>query len=239
MFKKVTEQEIKDAFTELLANNGETTSKDVKDHLRDEGFWVYQKEVSDLLNQVFEELGTTRVNNGGYYVYTPIEVDDDFYGENYEDKDIVDDAPVGDFYGKGQQQNYGQSDKDGDTEPVTGCTTTIFLDNEEDDTEKTKKGKILGDTCTIGTGTWALPIEFDGIRHDLFVSVHNDIIGFGHLVYEVRTPKQQTYYLYSPEYDIITRHRAIYYVWKVLSNEIDGTLKYNQLRSNKAYPSFK
>lgn len=227
MNKKATEQEIKDAFIELLDKNGETTSKDVKDLLRSEGFWIYQKEVSDLLGQVYNELGTERTNNGEYYVYTPIVEDDDaflddFYGQDYEDEDIV--------------------DEDDETEQViksvTGYTSSIF-DNTQflggiSDDEKVKKGKILGDTITIGVGTYVLPVEYDGKRNDLFVSTHNDLHGFGTLVYEVRT-NNRVFYLYSPDADIITRHRAIYYVWKVINQEIDEFLKYKELRSTKLY----
>ena len=84
MYNKLTENDIKDAFLKLINENGETSTKEVKDYLRNQGFWVFQSTVKDFIDANFEELGTERTHNGKYNVYTLSQEDD-----NDEDDDDV------------------------------------------------------------------------------------------------------------------------------------------------------
>ena len=74
--RQITDQDIKDAFLILINQNGTTSTKEVKEYLRSEGFWVFQSQVSQVINDSFQSLNTERVSNGIYFEYSLVEVDD-------------------------------------------------------------------------------------------------------------------------------------------------------------------
>lgn len=91
MYNKLTENDIKDAFLKLINENGETSTKEVKDYLRNQGFWVFQSTVKDFIDANFEELGTERTHNGKYNVYTLSQEDDNDEDDEYDDTFVYDD----------------------------------------------------------------------------------------------------------------------------------------------------
>lgn len=88
MYKKLTETDIKEVFLNLLSENGSTTNKEVKDKLRENGFWAFQQTVKNYIDTNFQDLGADRNFNGSYNVYTLSDEDDDvFYDKDDEDDD--------------------------------------------------------------------------------------------------------------------------------------------------------
>lgn len=108
-------------------------------------------------------------------------------------------------------------------------------DNSEmnDTTVNVKKPKIIEQPNMLDDDIYKLIIEFEGKQNALIVSTENDLVDCGDLVYKVSDMKGNNWYLYSQDKDMITRHRAIYYVWKVVSQEYDQFVKYREFRSKK------
>lgn len=74
--RQITDQDIKDAFLILINQNGTTSTKEVKEYLRNDGFWVFQSQVSQVINDSFQSLNTERVSNGTYFEYSLVDDDD-------------------------------------------------------------------------------------------------------------------------------------------------------------------
>ena len=68
--KNLTENEIKNAFIKLIAEDGQTTTKDVKEHLRGLGFYATQSTIKNYIDRNFESLNLDRTSNGRYNTYT-------------------------------------------------------------------------------------------------------------------------------------------------------------------------
>ena len=101
----------------------------------------------------------------------------------------------------------------------------ISEDEDEPKSSVTIKSKIIGYPELVDDNeTYELTIEYNGNKTKLFVSKVPYLKSIS-LVYEVRT-KDGTWYLYSEEPNIITRHNAIYYVWRVINSEYDNLIKY-------------
>lgn len=64
-------KDVQEVFEELLNQNGNVTSKEVKDELRERGFWAIQAQVSSFIKQNYKIWGTTIQYNGQYNVYIP------------------------------------------------------------------------------------------------------------------------------------------------------------------------
>lgn len=97
--RQITDQDIKDAFLILINQNGTTSTKEVKEYLRSEGFWVFQSQVSQVINDSFQSLNTERVSNGIYFEYSLVEVDDtddDDDDDTDDDDDDDDDDDIDD-----------------------------------------------------------------------------------------------------------------------------------------------
>lgn len=69
MGKTVTNQDIKDAFFLLIEEEGSTSNMEVKEYLRDQGFWVFQQTVRDFIDDNYQSMGLERTNNGRYNIY--------------------------------------------------------------------------------------------------------------------------------------------------------------------------
>lgn len=67
--KTLTNKNIEETFVELLNECGKTTSKDVKEKLREKDFYALQSVVSDVLKNVYEIFGAEREYNGQYFLY--------------------------------------------------------------------------------------------------------------------------------------------------------------------------
>lgn len=215
MFKTPTSQEITDKAIELIELNGLTTNLEIKTALRKEGFWVFQSDVSKAMNENYETVGLELSNNGNFNTYfkaTPITSDDE------------DDDGLEPYITSTNEQD----DEDTIVEPEDEVET-------EPEVEKTKKSKIIGDPEFVGTNTYLLAISHEGVENDLIISSEDNLPkSFGTLVYEVKSKNGgDNWYLYSSNKDIITRHKAIYYVWKVLNFGVDSAILYSELRSTK------
>ena len=75
-------ENVQEVFCELLERNGEVTSKEVKDELRNRGFWAIQAQVSWCVKSHYKDWGAILHYNGKYNVYLP------------EDAEEEDDMPV-------------------------------------------------------------------------------------------------------------------------------------------------
>lgn len=217
MFKTIKREDVKEVLISLLDANGTTSSLDVKRELRKRGFWATQSNVSQLLSNVYTEVqDVVRTNNGSYFEYSyEIEDKDSVVGDNYSD------IP-----------NFGGSS--------TGLTFSFGSDEDcecdnEDVKPKNIKSKVVDSPKLIGDDTYQLTIEHDENTVKIVVSCNPGLRGFGSVIYEVRTtnPYDYNWYLYSTNEDFITRHKAIYYTWKVLNSEVNNLLAYADLRSTK------
>jgi len=67
--KTLDRSEIKDVFNELLEENSQTTSKEVKEELRNRGFWATQAIVGVALQEISDEQDIVWDFNGVYRTY--------------------------------------------------------------------------------------------------------------------------------------------------------------------------
>jgi hypothetical protein len=190
MYTRVTEQDILDAFIALINENGSTTSQDVKQKLRNDGFWVFQDTISSVLRDNYSALNFGRNFNGKFFTYTEPELEAEDDTEDDEDLSVV------------------STD------------------------QKPKRGKILGEPTMLDADIYSLKVSHNDKTFELVITDDKNLEDHGVLVYEIIT-KDNTWYLYASDPSIITRHRAIYYVWKVISQEYDGFVAYADLRSKK------
>ena len=219
MFKTIKREDVKEVLVNLLDTNGTTSALDVKRELRKRGFWATQGNVSQLLSDVYTEIqDVVRTNNGLYFEYAyKIEDEDSVVGDNYSD--------IPNFGGSfsGSTMNFGSDYDDDDDDD----------DEEEDVKPKNIKSKVIDGPKLVGDDTYQLTIEHNGSTVKLIISDKLGLRGLGEILYEVRTKGLDYWFLYSTNSDIITRHKAIYYVWKVLNIGIDSSVSYADLRSTK------
>lgn len=77
MIKILEKEDVKEVFYNLLENNGEVTSKEVKDELRNRGFWAIQAQVSWIIKSNYKDWGAILRYNGKFNVYLPKDTEDD------------------------------------------------------------------------------------------------------------------------------------------------------------------
>ena len=70
MKKNLNKNSILYATLHLIDANGETTTMEVKNRLRAEGFFAKQKEVSETMNDFVEGMGLSYSDNGQYRTYS-------------------------------------------------------------------------------------------------------------------------------------------------------------------------
>ncbi len=210
MFKNITEQDVKDTLIKLIDEKGCTSALEVKKSLRKDGFWALQNEISELLGQVHREAGVIRTNNGSYFIYEyeTLQTSDLDLDEDENEEDDVVSATVDAF-----------------TNFIDGLTSVPAI----------PKSKIISEPEMLSEDNYELTISHDGKNVRLVISDSPNLKNSGTLVYEVRGGNGYTWYLYSEDKDINTRHKAIYYVWKVISQEYDGFLAYADMRSTKLF----
>ena len=66
----LTKDAVYDVAMELMKNTGSTTSLEVKEELRKKDYWALQKEVSNMLQELCDEHGWDKNNNGTFNVYS-------------------------------------------------------------------------------------------------------------------------------------------------------------------------
>lgn len=77
MLSILNNKNVQDVFCELLERNGEVTSKEVKDELRNRGFWALQAYVSWCIKSNYKDWGAILQYNGKYNIYFPEKVEED------------------------------------------------------------------------------------------------------------------------------------------------------------------
>lgn len=77
MLKILEKEDVKEVFCNLLENNGEVTSKEVKDELRNRGFWAIQAQVSWFIKSNYKDWGAILHYNGKFNVYLPEDAEED------------------------------------------------------------------------------------------------------------------------------------------------------------------
>jgi hypothetical protein len=65
----LTKQAVKDAAEQLMNQNGQTTTLEVKTALRSQGYFAKQEAVSVLMDELCQELSWEFVYNGTFRVY--------------------------------------------------------------------------------------------------------------------------------------------------------------------------
>lgn len=75
--KILEKKDVQEVFERLLNQNGKVTSKEVKDELREMGFWAIQAQVASFIRQNHEDWGTIVNYNGQYNIYVPAYFKDD------------------------------------------------------------------------------------------------------------------------------------------------------------------
>lgn len=221
MFKKFTEEDVKNALTGLLNENENATALDVKRVLRKNGFWAFQTDVAKTIRENYSNWGLVKYDNGIFNTYS--------YPSPDEIEDEVNDEPdsiVGDNYSSLPYTMSGNSS--------TGSTLNFGFLSKKSTTPTASRSKIVKEPVMLDDDMYQLTIEHNGKKIKLVVSNSNTLTTVGTLVYEVRTPNSN-WYLYSEDKNFITRHKAIYYVWKVISQEYDGFLAYADIRSTKMF----
>lgn len=68
-YKQLTVNDVEGVADELLAANGQTTTLDIKNRLRDEGFWAVQYDVANSMYLLWEARGWHWTFNGTYRIY--------------------------------------------------------------------------------------------------------------------------------------------------------------------------
>jgi hypothetical protein len=247
MFKKLTEQDVQDAIIELIEANETATALDVKKSLRKSGFWALQANVSKIIRDNYSKWGLEKENNGVFNTYTYAISSDYDEGGIYDDdgNEIAvydDDDDEGCVYDDDEGCVY-----DDDDESIFGCCATSGQlnrhttddDDEPEPVRKLEYGKVIEGPKMLSSDTYQLVIipSYNSSSDEaikLVVSNRNKIVNAGTLVYEVRAGKD-SWYLYSENPNVITRHKAIYYVWRVVSQEYNGFLDYADMRSTKLW----
>lgn len=67
--KPLTKQAVRDAAEALFTENGQTTTLDVKNRLRTNGYFALQQEVSVLMDELSQELSWEFMHNGAFRIY--------------------------------------------------------------------------------------------------------------------------------------------------------------------------
>jgi len=203
MFKKVTDQNVKDVFESLIEENGTTTTVDVKSTLRKKGFWVFQSTVSEIMDRIYKDLGFDRTNNGLYYTYfKPLATSDD---EN-EDND----------------------DNDEDDDDDDNATLD---DSSVQKSPKSVKSTVISMYSDTTRNAYVITLKHEGNHFTVNISLDSKFQSLTP-IYEVKTP-ENSWYLFCTNEDLITRHKAIYYVWKAINEFEDKSILYSELRSKK------
>lgn len=68
-YKNLTTDVVKEVATELIEENGQTTTLEIKTALRAVGYWTIQSEVSRMMDQLAQEGEFVWQDVGGYRVY--------------------------------------------------------------------------------------------------------------------------------------------------------------------------
>lgn len=149
--KQLTKQAVKAAMDLLISANGQTTTLEVKGHLRELDFEANQSVVSSMMSEIESESDDYSFTaNGTYRVYTfNLEVEDEL------DDDYDDDDDDYDFY---DEDNYDEEDEiideDLTEDDFTNVSAGSFLDvideDDEDIIDQYNASKIVARRQTTG-----------------------------------------------------------------------------------------
>lgn len=155
--KQLTKQAVKAAMDLLISANGQTTTLEVKGHLRELDFEANQSVVSSMMSEIESESADYSFTaNGTYRVYTfNLEVEDEDYDD--EDEDEI-------FYSDYEDEDYDDDfidvydddfiDEDLTEDDFTNVSAGSFLDvideDDEDEIDQYNASKIAARTQTTG-----------------------------------------------------------------------------------------
>jgi len=69
--KQITPDAVREAAEALMSTNGSTTTLDVKQRLRQDGYWALQRDVSRIMDSLHASTNWTRSNTGAFFRYFP------------------------------------------------------------------------------------------------------------------------------------------------------------------------
>ena len=194
---------------------------------------VSEKDVTDKFVQLIEENGSTTtmdvkkaLRNDGFWVFQ--KTVSAILHETFIDLGITRQF-------NGQYCTYYKAEPQ-----TTDEDNSMDSDNDLDDVDtesvtSIKRAKVITDIHMVADDVYQLSILVDDDTVDLLVSTSQLGLANADLVYRVYDNKGREWFLYSTNKDVITRHRAIYYVWLVASREYDGFVKYSDLRSKRMW----
>lgn len=193
---------------------------------------VSEKDVTDKFVQLIEENGSTTtmdvkkaLRNDGFWVFQ--KTVSAILGETFIGLGMTREF-------NGHYCVYSKAEAQIDDEYTS--TDTEDVDVEDVDTDNSaKRAKVITDIQMVADDIYQLSILANGNTVDLFVSTDLIINLSNELAYRVYDNKGREWFLYTSNKDVITRHRAIYYVWLVASREYDGFVKYSELRSKRMW----
>lgn len=169
--KQINESDVKDTFLGLIKLNTKTSTKEVKDELRKNKFWVTQSYVSSVISENYNEWGAIRTHNGLYYEYSI-------------------------------EEEVGQGDSNNSVDNLTKVPRMKILDAK------------YNDSFTVFIVTIN---DSNGNTHEIKIS--SEISKLPNPLYKVYVKDFGNLYVYvsAENYDVLTRHRACYYVSLLLN----------------------
>lgn len=68
--KQFEQADLQQVVEDLMKQQSEVTTLEIKSELRKQGFWVRQHDVSDMMDQTHDIMGLTYRDNGHYRIYS-------------------------------------------------------------------------------------------------------------------------------------------------------------------------
>lgn len=243
--KNVTENDVKEVFLTLMEENDETTSKEVKEELRDQGFWATQTEVSSIIRTNYknweEDTSIIRSFVNDHFVYFLGVVDDNKDTDDAQDFLLnksklshTSDVNGGGYASLASKLNTGNSCPN--YSPITNTTVQ----------PKPKKGKFIK-VEEIEADLFKVTVSILGKHYDIVVA-KSDIdadntydFDFEDYDFKYRVVSKESdedvyeYEIYVPnDYNIsFTTNQARYYAWIVENRFGNKDIEYFDFRIKK------
>lgn len=83
-YRPLTLTDVLDTAVILMCHNGNTTTLEVKQHLRNRGFWAIQSQVSALMFELALEMDWQVADTGRFRVYYPTTDEQEMASYNFE-----------------------------------------------------------------------------------------------------------------------------------------------------------
>lgn len=190
-----------------------TSSLDIKNQLRVDGFWATQRLVSKALKEMVDDIknGIERIHNGSYFEYIIIndngtnnlpEVNEDKDSDN-SDSEIVD--------------------------SVQDDSTNVVSKKGKNKVISVKKVMSNLFKMTLGNDNFD---EINVVVTCVENLMLNDKYKKHYIVIDSKNPSK-TWFLFTDKPEEISRHQAMYYTWYLLKECFDSNVKYADMRTTK------